>query len=94
MDCNHMGMAQNQLRTTGKVLALQKGTRLIVVLQGDALVRVQHDKLHLDIVSPAQPMKLISNPEGCYLDTCAVASTVSPLRSSSVHLLGATCASC
>ena len=44
-------------------MSYNKGTRLIVVLQGDALVRVQHDEFHLDIISPAQPLKLLNAPQ-------------------------------
>ena len=56
--------------------AARRRTRLVVVLHGDALVWVQHDKFHLDIIRPAQPMKTLSNPDGyksCQPDTCAVA---------------------
>ena len=29
------------------------------MLQSDALVRVKHDELHLDVISPVQPLPLL-----------------------------------
>ena len=36
------------------------GANLIVVLEGDPLVWVEHNEFYLDIICPAQPLRLVA----------------------------------